>query len=175
MTDNPAALQLSALQQQLATRAETQHRLSPNAHASQRDRQGLQRQIEEFSSLLLSQMMQVMRQTVPRSKLLGGGYAQEMYTSFFDQEITRQMAKRHDLGLSAMLARHFDTSGNASTPTHRPASPSSQPVQGAAQTSMEPHGGASPRTQQAVTAYRQHGQQRESTARSVHPGGRKDG
>jgi len=157
MTDNPAALHLSTLQQHLATRTETQRRLSSHSPAAQHDRQALQRQIEEFSSLLLSQMLQVMRQTVPRSGLLGGGYAEEMYTSFFDQEIARHMAKRHDLGLSAMFARHFGPTANA--PAQRPALPSPQPEPGIALPQ-----GASPRSQQALAAYRQGGQQVEPAA-----------
>jgi Rod binding domain-containing protein len=164
MADNPAALHLATLQQQLATRTETQRRLSPHAPVPQRDRQALQRQIEEFSSVLLSQMLQVMRQTVPRSGLLGGSYAEEMYTSFFDQEIARQMAKRHDLGLSAMFARHFGPAANAPAPAQPPAPPSLQRESGAAQTSVPPHEGVSPRSQQALAAYRQHGQQGEPAA-----------
>src|SRR5690554_452795 len=45
---------------------------------------------EEFTSILLKQMFKSMRNTVFRSELLEGGFAEEVFTDMMDEEISKK-------------------------------------------------------------------------------------
>ena len=57
----------------------------------------------ELESLFIHQLFQQMRATVPKSDLLGGGSAEELYTSMLDQELSKELAERGGIGLAALL------------------------------------------------------------------------
>jgi flagellar protein FlgJ len=73
------------------------------------DRPALQKGVEEFESFFLYFMLKVMRESVPQTSLFGGGPAQEIYTSLFDEEISKAMAVRGGLGLSDLLLKELSS------------------------------------------------------------------
>jgi murein DD-endopeptidase MepM/ murein hydrolase activator NlpD len=124
MEQIPSAAQTYTLHQDLALQA-TRLRPRLTAHTPGPDEHGqeLREGVIEFASLFIFQMFQVMRRTIPQSGLLDKGFAHELYTSLFDQEIARQLARREDLGLTAVLLRQFREQGaDAPSPVHRSAS-----------------------------------------------------
>jgi murein DD-endopeptidase MepM/ murein hydrolase activator NlpD len=71
----------------------------------------------ELASLFVYQMLAAMRRTVPKSGLLDKGFAHDTYLSLFDQEIARHMARREELGLTALLQRQLkDTDADRQLP-----------------------------------------------------------
>ena len=61
---------------------------------------------EEFSSLLLSELMKAMRATLSGEGLDGDkSSARDTYSSLADVEVTRSLAKHDSIGLAAFLER----------------------------------------------------------------------
>lgn len=46
----------------------------------------------DFEAIFVQQLFKTMRASVPESKLLDGGRAEELYTSMLDQQVAEQMA-----------------------------------------------------------------------------------
>lgn len=77
-------------------------------------RQGLQ----EFSALLIGQMLQAMHRTVPQSGLFGNMPGQETYQALFEQEMARHLARRDVFGLTEQLGgRLLEDESNSHTMT----------------------------------------------------------
>ena len=57
----------------------------------------------EFEALLVQKLFQTMRASIPKSGLIDGGSAEEIYTAMLDQKVAQDLALQGGLGLSARM------------------------------------------------------------------------
>ncbi len=83
--------------------------------------QKLKEVCQEFESFFIYYMLKTMRQTVPKSDLLGGGMAKEIYTSMLDEQLAQKVAKAGGIGLAKILLRQFEKAkvGNSAEQIHK--------------------------------------------------------
>jgi peptidoglycan hydrolase FlgJ len=74
---------------------------------SEKDKGKLRKVCQDFESVFLNMMLQSMRDTVPKSDLLGQDKGREMFEGMLDQEITKNMAKAGGVGLADMMFRQL--------------------------------------------------------------------
>ena len=67
----------------------------------------LGRAVHEFEALFINYMLKTMRSTIQKSELLGSGMREDIYTSLFDWELSKDMASSGGIGLGKMLLRDF--------------------------------------------------------------------
>ena len=86
---------------------------------------------QEFESIFIAQLLKVMRETIEESGLMDGGFGKSIYTDLFDQEVSRNMAKRGVLGLSDMLYKNLadENSQVSRTTSDNPAPSNEAPAQ----------------------------------------------
>jgi flagellar protein FlgJ len=61
-----------------------------------------------FESMFINLLMSQMRKTIPKSELIDGGQAQEIFEKMFDDEISKIIAQRGDLGIANALMKQFE-------------------------------------------------------------------
>ena len=57
----------------------------------------------ELESVFISYLLKEMRATIPKTGLISGGRAEEIYTSMMDSEIAKEMASQRGIGLSSLF------------------------------------------------------------------------
>jgi flagellar protein FlgJ len=62
----------------------------------------------EFEAILIKQMLDVMRKTVPKTGLLGGGMAEEIFEDMLYDEYAKKMAETAHFGLADMIVRQLE-------------------------------------------------------------------
>lgn len=67
------------------------------------DREKLKKSCTEFESLLIYQMLRLMRQAMLTEGSTEGGLGKGVYHSLFDQELSECLAKREGFGLGKMI------------------------------------------------------------------------
>lgn len=67
------------------------------------DREKLKKSCADFESILVSQMLKSMRQSLMPAGQTGNGLGKDTYTSLFDQELSQSLAKRGGLGLGKKI------------------------------------------------------------------------
>jgi flagellar protein FlgJ len=70
------------------------------------DEAKLKKASEDFEALFINQLMQSMRRTVLKSKLLEDAPGKEAYQSLFDREISKKMAQKGALGVGKIIYRN---------------------------------------------------------------------
>jgi peptidoglycan hydrolase FlgJ len=60
---------------------------------------------KEFESLFLNYLLKEMRATIPKSGLLGGGQAEQIYTAMFDEKLSRELAQHGGIGLAQIIQK----------------------------------------------------------------------
>ncbi len=68
----------------------------------------LEKACQQFEALFVYYMFKMMRKTVPKSGLIGGGFADAVYTSMFDQKVSEEIAKRGGIGIADLLMRQIE-------------------------------------------------------------------
>ena len=63
----------------------------------------LKKATQEFESFFVLYMLKAMRKTVPENTLLSGGLGQDIYTSLFDEELSKKVASGSTNSLSDLL------------------------------------------------------------------------
>lgn len=62
----------------------------------------------DFEAIMLKQILDSMRKSIPKSGLLGEeGYAEKMYQSMRDDELTKEMARGKGMGLGEVLYKQL--------------------------------------------------------------------
>jgi flagellar protein FlgJ len=72
-------------------------------HTADKDDSRLRAACAEMESFFLSHLLQEMRATIEKSGFIGGGQAEEIFTSLLDVEISKKMSAAGGIGLSAIL------------------------------------------------------------------------
>ena len=90
--------------------AEIAHKTEQQGATVQEDPR-LQEACMQMESLFLSYMLKEMRATVEKSGFISGGQAEEIFTSLLDVEISKKMAARGGVGLSALLMHQLGGHG----------------------------------------------------------------
>ena len=61
----------------------------------------------ELESLFLNQLMKEMRATIPKSEMMGGGKAEEIYTAMLDSQLTKEISLTKGIGLGEMIYKQM--------------------------------------------------------------------
>jgi len=62
---------------------------------------------QQFEAIFLAQLLQKMRETVPKDPLLGDSRAKDIYNSMLDWELAQQIARSQSVGIAETLYRQL--------------------------------------------------------------------
>ncbi len=80
----------------------------------------LKKACTDFEALLLNQMLEVMRKSVPKGGLFSGGHAEEVFQSMQDEKLAEHLAQNGGLGLADRLYAQLSRQAGASVIKERP-------------------------------------------------------
>lgn len=69
----------------------------------------------DFEAIIIKQLLSAMRRTVPEGGLFSGGYAQDMYQSMSDEQLSKELANGRGLGIGEALYRQLAGSARPAT------------------------------------------------------------
>ena len=76
---------------------------SEKARSDMRNDRRLEKACSELESLFIYYLLKEMRATVPKSGFIGGGKAEDIYTSMLDSQLAKDLSSKGGIGLSSML------------------------------------------------------------------------
>jgi flagellar protein FlgJ len=88
---------------QLATQLEKAYKAAEGDGLTSKNDAKLRDACAEFESLFIFYLLKEMRATVPKSGFIGGGRAEEIYTSMLDSQLAKQVSAKGGIGLSTIL------------------------------------------------------------------------
>lgn len=62
----------------------------------------------EMESMFIQNMLKVMRASIPKNGLTGGGKAEETFTDMLDAELAKTISESGGIGLSSMFRRQLE-------------------------------------------------------------------
>ncbi len=65
----------------------------------------------DFESILIKQMLDSMRKTVPKNSLIGGGMAEDIFEDMIYNEYAKKMSKTGDFGIKDILYKQLSQNG----------------------------------------------------------------
>jgi peptidoglycan hydrolase FlgJ len=77
------------------------------------DDQALKKACREFESMLVSQMLKKMRDTLPKTDLFGSKDKEEIFQSMMDDETAKSLSANGSLGLADLLYSQLSTDKTA--------------------------------------------------------------
>lgn len=57
----------------------------------------------DFEAIILAKSLSLGRESVPEGGIVGGGFAEEMYRSMYDNELAKKMSQGKGMGFGEML------------------------------------------------------------------------
>ena len=91
---NPVQLQESIINQTNMEEVDDIKEQVSGFEPGKHDEQRLKEEIANFTAFFVKQMFDAMRDTVPESDLIDGGFAEDVFTDMLDQEISEQGARQ---------------------------------------------------------------------------------
>jgi flagellar protein FlgJ len=77
------------------------------AQAQNKEDVALKKACKEFESLLITQMLQKMRDTVPKSDFFGSRKEEETFQAMLDEETAKNMASAGGIGLGDLMYKQL--------------------------------------------------------------------
>ena len=69
----------------------------------------LKKACSEFEAVFISYVLKEMRATIPKTGLISGGKAEEIFTSMLDSQIAKEMASQRGIGLSSYILHQYES------------------------------------------------------------------
>ncbi|MBN2695298.1 peptidoglycan DD-metalloendopeptidase family protein [bacterium] len=69
--------------------------------------ESLKKASKDFESLIISEMMKVFRQSIPKDGLTSGGFGEEIFTSMLDSELSKKISERGSFGVSNIVEKQL--------------------------------------------------------------------
>ena len=83
------------------------NRKIPKIDTSSADEAKLYEACRDFESMYVNMMLKEMRKTVPKEGFIPQSFEQNMFTSMFDEEVSKEVAHQGKLGLAEMLFKQL--------------------------------------------------------------------
>lgn len=98
MSTMPVQSNLSTAQ--ISAQAAKEDKLLNLEKATPHERTEIKRLANEFESLFLNLVLKSMRDTIPKSELMNGGNAEDIYKGMLDDEYAKMMAEQRSTGIA---------------------------------------------------------------------------
>ncbi|ACB86379.1 rod-binding protein [Natranaerobius thermophilus] len=99
--------QLEDAQERIDSQNSVEGEQSQDANAQEKESQELYQAAQKFEGMFIQEMMKSMRETIPESDLIDGGFAEDVFESKLDQHYSEKMAESGGFGLADKIYEQF--------------------------------------------------------------------